>query len=319
MRKKNWLVMAGLVVLATNIRAQLPIDGVHYPVGLEGIKGGSLPKPGIYFRDDNLFYTGTSDALPDFNTFVYLQAPRLTWMTGWKILGAAYGMDVMVPIVYKQTSHETSSISTPGGGYSLPTKQEASRFGLGNIEIEPLLLSWHLKHFDFMTGYALWLPTSDYDKTSLVNLGNDQWTHMISLGGVWHPDKEKTWAVSVLNHFEFNSEQIGSRVNTIPGGGYSVTTLVDVPCSVFTLEWGISKTICEETDLGISGYYQHLFTDQTDATVIFRDSSVVGIGPELRTQISRWDLSASLRYAYEFLADNRPQGHSLNLTLTKRF
>ena len=105
MKNKSLLVTAGLVILAANVQAQLPIDGVHYPAGLEGIKGGSLPEPGIYFRDDNLFYTGTSDLLSDFKTFVYLQAPHLTWMTDWKILGANYGMDVLVPFVYKEASY----------------------------------------------------------------------------------------------------------------------------------------------------------------------------------------------------------------------
>jgi hypothetical protein len=46
---------------------------------------------------------------------------------------------------------------------------------------------------------------------------------------------------------------------------------------------------------------------------------VAGMGPEVRSQIPAWDLSLSLRYDYEFIADNRPQGHIINLTLTKRF
>lgn len=323
MNNNNLIVAVGLVVLATNIQAQLPIDGAHYPVGLEGIKGGSLPEPGIYFRDDNLFYTGTSDSPQNYYTFIYLQAPRLRWMTGWRILGADYGMDVMMPFAYKE-ARDHYNTTTAFGGAPITTKvsEGGSHFELGDIKLEPLLLSWHLSHFDFVAGYALWMPSGDYDNSSTVNLGNGCWTHMMTAGAVWYPDKEKTWAVSVLNHFEFNSKQSGFKSGTTqtPGGATILTiTHVDEPCSVFTLEWGISKTICKETDLGISGYYQQLFTEQTDATVAFRDSSVAGIGPELRTQISRWGLSASLRYACEFLADNRPQGHTINLTLTKRF
>jgi hypothetical protein len=75
MKTTNWLAVAGLLVSTTNILAQLPIDGIHYPAGMEGIKGGSLPGPGIYVRDDNLFYTGTFDRLQNYSTFVYLQAP----------------------------------------------------------------------------------------------------------------------------------------------------------------------------------------------------------------------------------------------------
>ena len=88
MKNQTILFAAGLMFLAFNVQAQLPVAGVHYPVGLEGIKGGSLPEPGIYFRDDNLFYSGTSDSPQNYSTFIYLQAPQLTWMTGWKFLGA---------------------------------------------------------------------------------------------------------------------------------------------------------------------------------------------------------------------------------------
>ena len=320
MKNKSLLVTAGLVILAADVQAQLPIDGVHYPAGLEGIKGGSLPEPGIYFRDDNLFYTGTSDLLSDFKTFVYLQAPHLTWMTDWKILGANYGMDVLVPFVYKEASyHEILALP---GGRQINRSVNNSRFGIADIQIEPLLLSWHLKQFDFRAGYALWVPTGDYDNTSLVNanLGDGCWTHMMTLGGVWYPDHDKTWAVSLLNRIEFNSQVPGIRLGpTTPGGGYSTPTGENVPCSTYTLEWGISKAIIEDTDVGVAGYYQQQFTDHDAATTLFTDSSVVGIGPEIRTFIPRWGLSGSLRCVCEFAADNRPQGNTINLMLMKQF
>jgi len=317
MNKRSLLVIILLVILAADLQAQLPIDGVHYPVGLEGIKGGSLPEPGIYFRDDNLFYTGTSDLLPDFHTFVYLQAPQLTWMTGWKIFGANYGMDVLMPFVYKQANYQNTIVSF--GGHTITLSEGGNKSGLGDVKIEPLLLSWHLKHFDFTAGYALWVPTGDYNNSSVVNLGDGCWTHMMTLGGVWYPDAEKTWSVSVLNHYEFNSKLPG--LQSISFGGLVTTIPENIPCSTYSLEWGVGKTICKETDVGIIGYYQEQFTDQGEngAAAFFGDSKVAGIGPEICTQISRWGLSASLRYNYEFLADNRPHGHNVDLTLTKRF
>jgi hypothetical protein len=322
MKNKRLLVTAGLLILGANVRAQLPIDGVHYAAGLEGIKGGSLPGPGIYFRDDNLFYNGTWGSLPDLKTFVYLQAPQLTWMTDWKILGANYGMDVMVPFAYKEAGYKVTGVTSPGGGYSSTWSENDSRFGLGDIKIEPLLLSWHLKHFDFRVGYALWVPTGSYDNTSVVNanLGDGCWTHMMTLGGVWYPDRDKTWAVSLLNHYEFNCQIPGIRSGAAtPGGGYGTTPNENIRCSTYTLEGGISKAIIEGTDIGVAGYYQQQFTDDTTATTQFSDSSVAGIGPEIRTFIPSWGLSCSLRCVFEFTADNRPKGNTINLTLTKPF
>src|ERR1035438_8611700 len=127
---------------------------------------------------------------------------------------------------------------------------------------------------------------------------------MMTLGGVWYPDHDKSWSLSVLNHFEFNSQVPGVRSTSF--GGHIVTFTENIPCSVYSLEWGISKTVCDETDLGIAGYYQRQFTDHDGATTPLNDSSVAGIGPEIRTLISRWGLSGSLRYAYEFSAYHRP-------------
>ena len=77
----------------------------HYPAGVEGIKGASLPPPGVYFRDYNWIYF--SDDFKDgppafaFDLFANVQAPRLIWITGQKVLGGYYGMDVIVPFVFQ--------------------------------------------------------------------------------------------------------------------------------------------------------------------------------------------------------------------------
>jgi len=48
-------------------------------------------------------------------------------------------------------------------------------------------------------------------------------------------------------------------------------------------------------------------------------SVVAAIGPEVNVVIPSWKTFVSLRYNYEFMADNRVQGHTVALTLTKAF
>ena len=200
------LLLAGcLFALAMQLHAQLPV-GSHYPVGAEGIKGASLPPPGVYLRDYNFFYTASKvDGLPvDVDIFAYVQAPRLIWMTDWQILGANYGMDIIVPFAYK-------NISAPFGS--------GDKFSLADIQIEPVLLSWHLKQFDVAAGYAIWAPSGDFNASTplktLTSPGSGFWTHMLTLGGVWYPDAEKTWAISLLNRYEINHEQ--QQTHITPG------------------------------------------------------------------------------------------------------
>lgn len=291
-RSTRLLLAGGLFALAMQVQAQV---GSHYPVGAEGIKGASLPPSGVYLRDYNFFYTADTfhGGPPGFNVSAYVQAPRLIWMTDWKILGANYGMDIIVPLAYKHVE-----LQTPGRKYS------ESCFGLGDIQVEPILLSWHKKQFDFSFGYAVWMPTGEFDAQHPEKAGNGFWTHMLTLGGVWYPDAEKTWAISLLNRYEINHEQEQTHIT---------------PGNMWTLEWGLSKTVCKGVDVGVIGYYQQLVTKDCGAGASGNLSHVVGVGPEISAFCSKLGLFTSLRYVYEADAQDRPQGHTVTLTLTKRF
>ena len=74
---------------------------------------------------------------------------------------------------------------------------------------------------------------------------------MQTAGATWYIDEEKTWAVSALNRYEFNTEQRDTHVT--PGDAY-------------TLEWGVSKTVAKVVDLGAVGYYQQQVTGNSDGS-----------------------------------------------------
>ncbi|MEI8289605.1 MAG: transporter [Verrucomicrobiota bacterium] len=291
---KTILLAGGFVAAALTLQAQ-PTIGSHYPVGAEGVKGASLPPPGVYLRDYNFLYTADKvDGLPvKADVFAYVQAPRLIWMTKQEILGANYGMDLIVPLAYKKVKIAGTS---------------SDNFGVGDLQIEPVLLSWHKQQFDVAAGYAVWAPTGDFDISSptkmLSSPGSGFWSHMLTLGGVWYPDEKKTWALSLLNRYEVCHEQ--DKTHLTPG-------------NMFTLEWGLSKSVCEGVDLGVVGYWQQQVTKDS-GTGASRDlSHVVGVGPEISMFCKKLGLFTSLRYVYEADAKDRPQGHTFTLTLTKRF
>ena len=290
------LLASAVFGLVTQLQAQLPV-GSHYPVGAEGIKGASLPPPGVYLRDYNFFYTANKvNGMPNGpDIFAYVQAPRLIWMTKQEILGANYGMDVIVPFAYKNVS-----ASPPIG--------DGHQFNLADIQVEPLLLSWHEKQFDVAAGYAIWVPTGEFNADTpvhyLTSPGSGFWTQMLTLGGVWYPDEKKTWAVSLLNRYEINTEQ--NHTDITPG-------------NMLTMEWGLSKTVCPNVDAGLIGYYQQLITKDSGAHAATVYSDVVGVGPEVSAFWLKIGTSTSLRYAYEVTSANRPQGQTVVLTITKRF
>ena len=89
---------------------------------------------------------------------------------------------------------------------------------------------------------------------------------------------------------------------------------------MLSMEWGIGKFVAQGVDVGVVGYYQQETTEDSGgpnaATAL---SHVVGVGPEISVMWEKIGLISTLRYIYEADAKDRPQGHTVTLTLTKRF
>ncbi len=262
----------------------------HYPAGVEGIKGSSLPPPGVYLRDYNYTYFADSfeEGPPAFDVFVNVQAPRLIWITNKKVLGGYYGIDVIIPFAYQDLNlmafHE-------------------SDLGPADIFFEPITLSWHPKQADFSFGYGFWAPSGDFSLIDRVSPGKGYWTQMLTGGVTLYPDKEKTWSFSALNRYEFNQKRKATGVT---------------PGQYWTLEWGLAKSLSKTADLGFVGYYQMQTTAASNASALSLKDRVVGLGPEISFAFPKVGFSASIRYLRETGAQMRPQGNTVNIILTKR-
>ncbi len=296
------LVIAAVLAAAPSLL--LAQSSAHYAPGVEGIKGATLPPPGVYFRDYNYFYwadqlndsSGHKFGPADLDTFAYVNLPRLLWITDTKFLGGYVGVDGFLPLVYQQ-----ASVNAPG-------PISGNTFGIGDLFVEGTL-SWHLKQFDFALGSGVDMPTGDSptQPSPSTRAGLGYWTFMQTAGVTWYIDEAKTWAVSALNRFEFNTKQRDTEITY--GDAY-------------TLEWGVSKSVCKEADLGIVGYYQQQVTGNSVASpnpLLGGLNRVAAIGPEVSMMFPKQMLFVSLRYNYEFMAESRAQGNAIALTVTKRF
>jgi hypothetical protein len=292
------LSLAAAIAFSTAVNAGT-FSG-HYPAGSEGIKGASLPPPGFYIRDYNIFYY--ADRYPggpdNFRGIAYINAPRAIYMTDAKILGANYGLDLLIPFYYGDVR-----FNTPAGRFS------DSTWAMGDLQFAPLLLGWHFDQLDIGAGYAIWAPTGDYDRDGTRPsriLAKNFWSHMLTAGATWYPDAEKTWSISALNRYEIHMEGRGTdpaRTRFTAGDTY-------------TLELGIAKGLTKTFEVGIAGYYQQQVTHHDPRGP--RDQ-VFAAGPEISTVVPSLGLFASLRYLKEFAAHQRPEGHTATLTLTKRW
>ena len=130
---------------------------------------------------------------------------------------------------------------------------------------------------------------------------------MPTLGVTWYPDTDKGWALALVNYYEIHTRN--HRLDITPGHSY-------------TLEWGLSKTVSAPIDLGIIGYYQQQVTQDSGRGVASGPKArdhVFGVGAEVNTFMSQLPMFVTLRYVRELAANDRPQGNTVTITLTKRW
>ncbi len=273
----------------------------HYVNGVEGLKCASLPPPGFYWKMYNAFYTADSmrnkdgnDANIDFDLSAYALVNRFIWISDMKLLGADYGADIIIPVNYTDIEISAKGV-------------DDDKFALGDIMIEPLLLSWHGSRYDAAFAFGIYMPTGEYEKTEAASPGKDFWTGMFTLGGTYYFDAGKTWTASILSRYEFHSEKDDQDIT---------------PGNDFHFEWGVSKNIAQVWDVGVVGYCQWQVTDDSGDDATWDQSvhdRVFAIGPEASLFIPSVKLFVSLRSLWEFEAVDRSEGIITNLTLTKIF
>ncbi len=295
------LISCGLGLAGTLFGTAFAGETGHYVNGGEGIKAATLPPPGLYWRVYNQFVD--ADKLTDkdgdtmdvgYDLHVYSLVNRLVWISNAQILGADFGSDIIIPLAYTDVEIKASGV-------------EDNDFGLGDIAVEPLVLSWHGDRYDASFGLAVYVPTGEYDKNKPASPGKDFWTGMITLGGTYYFDVRKTWSASILSRYEIHSDKDETDVR---------------PGNDFHFEWGIGKTVAKIWDVGLTGYCQWQVTDDTGSDVTWDTSvhdRVYAVGPEVTVFIFPAKFFLSLRSQWEFGSKDRAEGNVTTVTLTKIF
>ncbi len=307
MQKRMTVVLCGIVVVGIMAPVVWAGETGHYPLGVEGLKAGSLPPPGLYSRNYLLYYhadvfrdsQGDNSGLgTDIDALVF--APRLIWITDKKILGADYGMDALLPIPYQDV--ELNRVG-----------MKDNDFCIGDLCVEPIDLAWHGDQWDLGAAYALWFPTGKYDRfhsprsNHLATPGKDFWTNMFTFGGTYFFDAEKTWHASALGRYEIHSHKDHTDVK---------------PGQDILMEWGVGKTLAKIWDIGVVGYAQWQLTNDSGSDVTWDRTlhdRVAAIGPEVSVFIPPIKSFLSVRAEWEFSAVDRPEGTTVVLTFTKIF
>lgn len=282
------------VLCAPDARA----DG-HYVPGVEGMQAASVPPPGTYYLGylvnyhiDDFRSPGTSENLPGHNRgTVTALANRVVWVSPYKLLGADYGMETIVPVMRTSLTLNAAGISD-------------TRSGMGDVYLGPLVLGWHGSRWDAVAAAGVWLDSGSSGQPASPGKGFK--STMLSGGLTWYFDEAKTVSGSALMRFERNG-----RNDTDMRPGNQVT-----------LEWGLGKSF-GTWQAGLVGYSQWQVSDDSGAGASTHRASRHALGTELVYPVPSAGLALKGAFYKELDAKAgtaaQPKGSLLRFTLVKAF
>lgn len=273
----------------------------HYVPGVEGLEASTLPPPGIYYRQYDVFYTSGRDIDKHgkgqpigFSVDVFAQCHRVIWLSKKTVLGGTYGADVLLPVI-------NTNLRVRAAGL------HSSKFGLGDLYVAPLVLSWHGPRWDAACALGAWLPTGDYSSKVPASPGKGNYTVMATAGGTGYIDKHKTIAGSLLSRWEVNTQN-GAKVT---------------PGAALTLEGGLGKALpgkLAHWNVGLTGYSALQLSKDSGSGASGKGTfRAFAAGPEVKAFVPSIRSFFSLRTEWEFGCTNHTQGNVSTFTFTKIF
>lgn len=298
MKNLNKIAVAFYVFLIIPASCNLANAFGHYTPGALGLGAATLPPPGFHYTIYNMYYT--ADTLNDndgkdipagLDLNVFASAHQFTYMSKYKIFGADFGADMIVPLV---------NVDIEIGG------ADESTFGIGDLYFEPFVLAWHTARWDVSLAAGVHTPTADSGELS--SIGKGYYSFMETLGTTYYFDESRTWTASVLTRWLQNTED---RDTDITRGAEVVA------------EYALAKAFPSKDHIitaGIAGYSYAQLTE--DSGTGANDDKFIGhaIGPEIKYMgFQPFPFQIALRYLTEYSTENTTEGTSICLQLIGSF
>lgn len=228
----------------------------------------------------------------------------LLWSTGWKVLGADYGMFIAPSIGYvsieaEVKAHATGTVSI--GDYSKTvTKDETVKvksdmYGFADLLVQPVMLDWRGKHYDLGLYYGFWAPTGAYSENRIANVGMGFWSQQFQAFGAYYFDDERKTALIVTGTYNLNSKKYDQ--NLTPGQS-------------MTLEYALSHYVTDRVEVGVCGYDQWQISHDTGSAATTKNVlyQIHGIGAQAGGWVIKDKLNLTMKCIAEYYGVGRFQG-----------
>jgi hypothetical protein len=293
-----WEIGALLFLLSGRPASADENGAAHYPTGTNTIEPAIMPPvDGSLWLNYLTFYTADrfnnsngAAAVPGYLVNAVAEAARLlhTW-TSIDGVGWTSGIVIIANDANLRVPHRTGS----GGG-------------LGDLVIQPVLLTAAFGDLHVLGGFDVSLPTGNYSRTKLVNPGLNYTTVAPQVSLTWLPTRELE--LSLFSIAGFNSKN--------PQTQYESGNYVDVD---YAVGYRPIPTL-HALELSVVGYwFEQLTDDKLNGNPYLGGarSKVFALGPQVRYQFAKGGIA--LKWLHETSAENRPQGERLQLQFAVPF
>ena len=258
----------------------------------------------------------------------YALLPRLTYLDTTKVLGANVGLTAMLPLVKRRAEFTASPIfagstipnnATIRGAYAaeinaqVAGSQNGSEFGIGDVEISPVM-HWEIGDHQSVTfAPTIVLPTGDYNAAQRVNPGFGNFvTFRPSVQYAFIGDGWDVGGRAVLSFNQRNKDN----------GYYSG--------NMFNLDFQLMKFVSEDIRVGLQGYVVRQLSKDTQKLtphvvssglakeiIDGNKASVNAAGPAAAWIPNGGEFLLEGKFLKEFDARNRTEGQAFWLTFSK--
>ena len=176
---------------------------------------------------------------------------------------------------------------------------DSSKTDLGDIYLGPVVLGWHGQQWDGVFAAGVWLDNASSSKPASAGKGYK--SLMLTLGGTYFFDTEKSWSFSALSRYEIN----GNNRDSLDQG------------DSFLVEWGVGKRLDNGIELGLIGYDGWQLNNNEKESNNKTQKHAVGV----ETGYFWGGLGFGVKAAYlnEYKSKNSSEGDMFRLQLTKAF
>jgi hypothetical protein len=217
-----------------------------------------------------------------------------------KILNANWGF-MVIPTLNQPSANialDYFSNQTGTGTASFKTRS----FGLGDIYLQPIWLTWNKPKWNHSVTYGIWAPIGKYKVGDAENVGLGYWSHNLRVASKYKISNQLISTVAAT--YEFNSKQKGVDFKE---------------ASHLTLDYGLAYTMLMGHEIGMFGFYTQQVGTDKGSSGSFLSDKYFGLGMYGSYWIKPGKFGLLARVTQNFGAINRFAGTSFQIGLNTLF